>query len=173
MILLRHPSTDAPEGLCYGRTEVGLGPGAAAGIARALAATPRVRRVMASPARRCRALAVALAERDGVELVHDARLRELDFGAWEGRFWQDIPRAESDLWAADPWREAPPGGESFAALHRRVAAALDAAGAGAALVTHAGPIRAARMIRDGVTFAAAFAEPVPYATPLRLTRERA
>ncbi len=173
MILLRHPATNAAAGVCYGRSEVGLGSWAAAEVAGALAATPRVRRVVASPARRCRSLAAALAERDGLELDVDARLHELDFGAWEGRRWRDIPRAESDAWAADPWRVAPPGGETFAELHQRVAAALDDVEDSAALVTHAGPIRAARMILDGAAFEAVFAEPVPHATPLRLARERA
>ena len=173
MIFLRHPTTDAAAGLCYGRTEVGIGPAADAEIARALEATPRVVRVTASPARRCRALALALAERDGAPLAHDERLRELDFGLWEGRRWWDIPRAESDTWAADPWDRAPPGGERFADLHARVAAVLGEAGTDTALVTHAGPIRAARMILTGATFSDVFAEPVPHATPLRLARERA
>ena len=173
MILLRHPTPDAPAGLCYGRSDIGSGPGAAAEIARALDATPSVGRVIASPARRCRALAEALAWRDGVEMALDPRLHELDFGAWEGRRWWDIPRAESEPWTADPWRVAPPGGETFAALYRRVAAALDEAGEDAALVAHAGPIRAARMILAGETFEAVFAAPVPHATPLRLARERA
>lgn len=173
MILLRHPTPDAPPGLCYGRTDLAPGAGAAAEVARALALTPPVSRVVASPARRCRGLAEALAARDGAALTLDQRLLELDFGAWEGRRWADIARAESDPWAADPWRLAPPGGETFAALHARVAAVLAEAGAGVALVTHAGPIRAARMILTGATFTAVFAEPVPYATPLPLAAEAA
>ena len=173
MIFLRHPRTDAPPGLCYGRTELAPGPGAAAEVARALEMTPPVARVLASPARRCRGLAEALAARDGVGLALDDRLRELDFGAWEGRRWWDIPRTESDPWAADPWALAPPGGETFAALHARVAAVLAEAGPGCALVTHAGPIRAARMLLTGAGFEAVFAEAVPYAVPIRLTREAA
>lgn len=173
MIFLRHPKPEAPPGLCYGRRDLAPGPEAAAEIARALAETLPVGRVLASPARRCRGLAEALAGRDGVALEIDARLWELDFGAWEGRRWWDIPRAESDPWAEDPWAVAPPGGETFAALHARVAAALAEAASGTALVTHAGPIRAARMILTGAGFDAVFAEPVPHAVPIRLAREAA
>ena len=173
MIFLRHPTPACAAGLCYGRTDPGLGANAAAEIARALKATPRAGRVIASPAARCRELAEALAGRDGVALELDERLQELDFGRWEGMAWDDIPRAESDPWAADPWRRAPPGGESFAVLYARVAGALREAGPDAALVTHAGPIRAARMILTGATFEAVFAEPVPYATPLAMEWERA
>lgn len=173
MIFLRHPRPEAPPGLCYGRTDLAPGAGAQAEIAGALALTPPVARVVASPARRCRDLAEALAARDAVELCFDERLRELDFGAWEGRRWWDIPRRESDPWAADPWRLAPPGGESFAALYARVRAVLAELSPGTAIVSHAGPIRAARMVLTGSSFEAAFAEPVPHATPIRLTREAA
>lgn len=171
MILLRHPAPDIPPGLCYGRLDLAPGAGAGAAIARALAATPPVSRVVASPARRCRGLAEALAARDGAALLLDERLWELDFGTWEGRRWEQIPRAESDPWALDPWNRAPLGGETFAALHARVAAVLAEAGPGSALVTHAGPIRAARMILTGAGFAAVFAEPVPHAVPIRLAPE--
>lgn len=167
MIFLRHPRPDAPPGLCYGRMDIEAGPDCAAEIATALRTTPPIRRVLASPARRCRALAEALASRDGVALDLDERLWEMDFGAWEGARWDDIRRADSDAWAGDPWSLAPPGGETFAAVHRRVGEVLAAARPGAALVCHAGPIRAARMILTGLGFAEVFAEPVPYAHPLR------
>jgi alpha-ribazole phosphatase len=171
VILLRHPRPRVAPGTCYGRLEVPEGPEAAGEIAAALRATPPVRAVIASPAARCRRLAERLAARDAVPLRLDARLLELDFGAWEGRSWDAIPRAESDPWAADPRSVAPPGGETFAALHARVGAALAEAGRGAALVTHAGPIRAARMILSGVSFERAFAERVPHATPITLCAE--
>lgn len=168
MILLRHPRPRVAPGLCYGRLDVPAGPRAAAEIAAALRAAPTAARVVASPAARCRLLAERLAARDGAPLALDPRLGELDFGDWEGRRWDDIPRAESDPWAQDPMHVAPPGGERFADLLARVGAALEAAGPGAALVTHAGPIRAARMLLEGACFDAVFAAPVPYATPLVL-----
>jgi alpha-ribazole phosphatase len=166
VIFLRHPRPEVPAGICYGRTDLAEGPEAAAEIAAALAVAPPVTRVVASPARRCRGLAEALAARDGVGLELDERLWEMDFGAWEGLRWDAIRRADSDPWAADPWTVAPPGGETFAAVHARVAAVLVEAGRGTALVCHAGPIRAARMILTGASFTAVVAEPVPYAVPL-------
>lgn len=171
MIFLRHPRVDAAPGLCYGRLDVVAGPGEAAEIARALGITPEGRRVVASPARRCRGLAEALAARDGVALELDARLGELDFGAWEGRRWDDIDRRESDPWAANPVAVAPPGGETFAALMERVGAALGELGPGDLVVAHAGPIRAARMILEGASFAEVFAAPVPHAEPVRIGEE--
>jgi len=165
MIFLRHPKPQAPAGLCYGRTEIDIGPEGEADIARALRQTQRVTRVVASPALRCRKLARELAARDGVALRFDARLREMDFGDWEGMRWDEIRRTDSDPWAEDPWNVAPPGGETFAAVHARVASAIRDIGPGnTAMVCHAGPIRAARMIFTGASFDDVFAEPVPYAS---------
>ena len=173
MILLRHPAAAVAPGTCYGRLDLAPGPEAAAEIARALALLPPVAALRTGPARRCRALASRIAARDGVAEIVDDRLQELDFGAWEGRGWDAIDRAESDPWAADPWTVAPPGGETFAQLSARVAAALADAPPGAAIVTHAGVIRAARMILAGESFAAVFAAPVPHCMPIRLSRRAA
>lgn len=172
MIFLRHPRPDVPAGTCYGRMDIGIGPEGEADILRALAETQKLERIIASPALRCRALAEALAVRDGAELSFDPRLWEMDFGAWEGMQWDTIRRSDSDPWAADPWSVAPPGGEAFEAVHARVAEAIGEAAPGTVLVCHAGPIRAARMILTGAAFKAVFAAPVPYASPIRLSQIR-
>ncbi len=171
MIFLRHPRPEVQEGICYGQTDLVIGSEGEAQIALALKATPRIARVIASPARRCRRLAGALAARDGVGLVLDPRLWELDFGDWEGMRWEDIPRADRDPWTEDPWNIAPPGGETFTVIHARVAEVIAEVAPGTALVCHAGPIRMARIILTGAGFDEVCAEPVPYATPIRLIRE--
>lgn len=171
MIFLRHPRPEVPAGLCYGRMDVGIGADGAADIARAVAETPSLKRIIASPALRCRGLAEALAGRDGAVLSFDPRLWEMDFGDWEGLPWEVIRRGDSDPWAADPWTNAPPGGETFAAVHARVAEAIGEAGPGTGIICHAGPIRAVRMILTGADFKAVFAEPVPYATAIQFEQE--
>ena len=170
MIFLRHPKPDVAPGICYGRLDIQPGPGADAEIMSALGMLPRTRLVISSPATRCQVLAEAIAHRDRAQCKSDARLLELDFGRWEGCAWDEIDRTESDLWAADPWNVAPPGGETFAALHARVREALvDFSGEDdLVVVTHAGPIRAARMILAGADFATVFAEPVAHAWPIRI-----
>jgi alpha-ribazole phosphatase len=173
VIFLRHPAAAVAPGICYGRLDLAPGPRAEAEIARALALLPGVTALRSGPARRCRVLAERIAARDGVPVTVDARLQELDFGLWEGRGWHAIDRAESDPWAADPWRVAPPGGETFSALSGRVAAALADMPPGAAVVTHAGVIRAARMILASERFDAVFAAAVPHCTPISLCRSAA
>lgn len=135
--LIRHPRPLVEPGICYGRLDVaGESPELVA--ARLLSELPAGLPVYSSPLRRCR----ELAEHLRAEPVIDARLAEMDFGDWEGRAWDDIPRDQLDAWAADVAGYAPPGGESPAALQQRALAFV----AGlrvpeAVVVTHAGVIR--------------------------------
>ncbi len=137
-VLIRHPAVAAPPGTCYGRLDLPLDPAAAAVAGRLAAiATAYSGRVWTSPAARCRAIA-------GPRAQPDDRLRELDFGAWEGRPWDDVPRRELDRWAADVLHRAPPGGESGAALLARVAAFhadLLARAEDCLVVAHGGPLK--------------------------------
>ncbi|MEC9432672.1 MAG: histidine phosphatase family protein [Pseudomonadota bacterium] len=167
-LVMRHPPVASQPGLCYGRLDPGLGPGWETAADALLPGLADRGAVIASPAPRCLAPARRLASALDLPLSVDARFRELDFGAWEGRPWAEIPRAESDPWAEDPENRAPPGGETFAAMRARVADAwADAAAVPAPLIlTHAGAIRALRMALGGRGFADAFATPVPHLTPL-------
>ncbi|MEM7544315.1 MAG: histidine phosphatase family protein [Pseudomonadota bacterium] len=169
MIFYRHPTPDAAPGLCYGRWNIGLAKSAAAEITSACAAPPAFRYIVSSPSWRATQLAEALAAATGVSLETDERLMEMNFGRWEGEFWSDIDRDESDPWAEDPWTLAPPRGESYSMVHSRIGAVLLEAPPGGCFITHAGPIRAAMMIQHGLSFAEAFANPVPFATPIDLT----
>ncbi|OYT86786.1 MAG: hypothetical protein CFE46_15195 [Burkholderiales bacterium PBB6] len=162
LILVRHTRVALPAGTCYGQLDVPLQQPAEpsfeqvqAGVAQVLAhvlpGLPDGQRVapdrlLCSPLRRAAVLADALGATWALAAQADARWMELNFGEWEGRPWEDIPRAQSDPWAADFYRLAPPGGETYAALCARVAAAMDeqaAAGGCAVVVCHAGPMRVA------------------------------
>lgn len=143
-VLVRHTRPAVAEGTCYGRLDLDLAASAPADLCTALGGVPPVTRVYASPARRCRALAAALAARDGAPLVEDERLLEFDFGTWEGQPWAALERAAIDAWAADPWHYAPGGGETLAGVWARVEAfRRDLAGAAGrtAIVAHHGPLR--------------------------------
>lgn len=169
MIFYRHPTPDAQPGLCYGRLDIGLTDSARAEIAAAVASPPSMTRIISSPARRALTLANALSEASGAPVIADERLWEMNFGAWEGQLWSDIDRAESDPWAENPWDLSPPDGESYSMVHSRMGAVLLEAEPGDVFVAHAGPIRAARMILQGISFAEAFADPVPFAAPIEIT----
>lgn len=120
LYLIRHPKPDIDAGICYGRSDIGLADDPVACAAALRDRLPATAVVCTSPLRRCLELAQALSATP----VIDERLVEMDFGAWEMRRWDDIPRREIDAWAADPAGYAPPGGESPSALRARVRAFL-------------------------------------------------
>ena len=83
----------------------------------------------------------------GVCSTPDARLRELSFGAWEGKTWVEVAATDADAlaaWYGDPYKHAPTDGEMYADLETRVQAWLETLPkAGRVLAfTHGGPIRA-------------------------------
>ncbi|WP_156892541.1 alpha-ribazole phosphatase family protein [Salaquimonas pukyongi] len=174
MIFLRHPTPDIEPGICYGRTDLDIAEIGHTQVEQALQTTPKLSRIVASPARRCRKLALALAERDGLEPIFDERLWEMHMGEWEGIPWKEIDRALTEAWLNDPVNNPTPGGESFADLQTRVAEATaeldDHLALATAVVCHAGPIRATQMNWHGLTFHDAFSEAPPYAEPLRLLK---
>jgi alpha-ribazole phosphatase len=166
MIFYRHPQPDVQAGLCYGRLDVDVHPNAITSIRNACSNPPHFSSIVSSPAKRALALAEPLAATTRATLTTDAQWMEMDFGAWEGRLWSEIDRAESDPWASDPFHLSPPNGETFASVVQRVKSALAECLPNTAIIAHAGPIRAARMILTNMSFEAAFSEPVPFATPI-------
>jgi len=175
--LVRHGRPAGAEGLCYGRREVEVHADETRRVARylrgrlppeALETAP----IHSSPLARCSALARELIP--ARPAVISPQLVELDFGAWEGIAWDEVPRAELDAWAEDPWRYAPGGGESARTASLRFfswAERLQEGGHAAVIaVTHAGLIR--------VALAAGSADPsglslsIPYGSVHLLVAER-
>jgi alpha-ribazole phosphatase len=112
--------------------------------------TERFDVIYASDLMRAVETASIVAEPHGLEVRRDPRLREFDFGEWEGLTWDEIVATrphlrEHALTAASLY--APDGGETFAAVCERLQPFFDelrAAPVGhAAVVMHAGPLHAA------------------------------
>jgi probable phosphoglycerate mutase len=114
-----------------------------------------VEAVLASPLRRATATAQACADRLGLPVTVEPGLRELDFGTWEGRTHDEVAAgwpSHLGAWKRDE-TVAPPHGESFAAMTRRVLAARDRLldrlhGRTVLVVSHVGPIKA--LVRDAL-----------------------
>ena len=170
LYLIRHTRVGCPPGLCYGQLDVPL---AASFAKESQAIRDELARefpnglppVWSSPSRRCRALADVLGEPYRI----DARLMELNFGAWEGRSWAELDSPEARHWG-DHWQSAaPPGGESLPELLARLRAFLAEIETGdVLLITHAGPIRALHHLLLGEPLETAFRRPVGYGELLRL-----
>lgn len=170
LIFLRHPRPDVEPGICYGRLDLDIHQDGHAQIEAAVEKTPKVTRIVASPALRCRKLTLELASQNEVEPVFDERLWEMHMGDWEGLPWKEIPRELSETWLKDPFNLPCPGGESFAQVQTRVLDAVSGLGPETAIVCHAGPIRALQMAWQGLTFREAFASTPAFAEPMVLSR---
>ena len=122
--LLRHAEPLIAPGVCYGQLDVPADPSATlqAGMRFASAMPPNAT-MRHSPLQRCDQLAQA-AQAPNTFLIEDARLKEMDFGAWEGQSWNDIGRAAVDAWSHNLYTHAPGNGESLAAMLQRVRTAL-------------------------------------------------
>jgi alpha-ribazole phosphatase len=149
LLLLRHGEVDG--GRClFGQTDVPL---TAHGWGQMQAAADGAGPwdgVVSSPLSRCADFAAAVARERDLPVIFDTRLREIDFGEWEGapiaELMQRSDGALSRFWQ-DPERHPPPGGEHLAAFCSRVGDAWDAlvespVGERVLIVTHGGVIRA-------------------------------
>lgn len=154
-VLLRHgetPLTPEKRFSGSGGTDPGLsdiGHRQAELVAASLAARGTIQAIVTSPLKRCRETADAVAARLGLDVRVDEGLRETDFGAWEGLTFAEVrDRYPDDLdaWLASSKTAPTGGGESFAAVARRVALSRDKliaryAGRTVLLVTHVTPIK--------------------------------
>ncbi len=136
-------------------------------------------RIIASPLVRCSAFADELGGRLGIPVSREERLRELGFGAWEGRdpaeLYREDPRAVEGFWA-DPTANPPPDGEPFDRFRERVTGALAEIAAShrgehLLLVIHGGVIRMLVAHVLGMPDANLFRIEVPYAAASRIQVE--
>jgi alpha-ribazole phosphatase len=152
--LVRHAQVLLAPGTCYGALDVAADSEGTRQCALALAEVlPQGAAALTSPLQRCEQLAQALLGlRPDLTLQTDARLQEMNFGAWEGQRWGDIARSEFDAWMADFADHAVGGhGETVSDVMARVAQAFDElpAGPNTVWITHAGIIRAAQLLAGG------------------------
>ena len=155
LYLVRHAQPMIAPGVCYGALDVPADLAATHQAAQALARTlPQAARVMTSPLQRCELLAHVLQGlRPDLAYKNDERLAEMNFGSFEGRRWDSIPQDAYSAWTARFWLHRFGGVESVADVMARVASAWDeavACGKPQVWVTHAGVIRAASLLAQGV-----------------------
>jgi len=174
-LLLRHGEPVASaRGRCYGKLDVALSESGRAQVAAAIPLWARLAPslILVSPRTRTRESATILAQRLGVEILVDERLREIDFGELEGRTYDEVAAADPVLY--ERWMSAPtavrfPGGESWPDVLARVTEAMvhhrrDRPGATLGLVVHGGTVRAALSHALAVPDGSIFRLDVAYAT---------
>jgi alpha-ribazole phosphatase len=148
--LVRHGEVDAPAGVFLGKTDAGLcaeGREHGGWLADRLLNMP-VDRCFCSPLLRAQQTASYIAEHKGLSIeTHDA-LREIHFGRWEGRLFDEIeadePREVQD-WCLNPLSFTFPQGDSVHLFMDRVKTFFhwirQEEGENLLLVTHGGVIR--------------------------------
>jgi alpha-ribazole phosphatase len=154
LTLVRHTSLAIAPSICYGQSDVDVSVNFDVehqNLQKKLA-NLSFDAIYASPLKRCHKLAEALCAEASLGFTNndiqlDERLKELHFGDWEMRPWDEIPRELFDIWANDYANLAPPNGETFSQLHARAKSFVadvssHSQGENVLIVTHGGFIRA-------------------------------
>jgi len=150
--IARHAKPLIELGICYGAldvaADVALTQAAASALAQAL---PEGVVVRVSPLKRCVQLAESLQVlRPELVFTLDERLREMDFGSWEGVPWADIPKEAVDAWTADFAHHRFGGKESANEVLARVGSAWDdVQGTSTLWIAHSGVAQSAVLLQQG------------------------
>lgn len=152
LTFVRHTSVDVERGTCYGQSDVPLKPSfpeEAEEVRRKLEGK-QFDKVYTSPLSRCTMLASFCGYPDA---IHDDRLKELNFGDWEMKKFDEIKDPRLQEWFDDYFNVAPTGGESFAEQQTRLRdfiADLKQTGMGSILIFAHGGIQLQAMTIAGI-----------------------
>lgn len=180
LYLVRHTETKHVAGKCVGQSDVPLSEKGVADVVKiaSFVRTLAPNRVISSDLERCARLAEAIASQLSVCVEFDGSWREMRFGKWENKTWDDIRAQDEDIfeeWTRDFVRTAAPDGESFADLQTRVERALEKLktreNETVVVVTHAGPMRAALASAMGLPLDRAFSIHLNYGAIARLASD--
>jgi broad specificity phosphatase PhoE len=165
--LIRHGASSAPPGLAVGSGDPPLsdvGREQSLQLAASMADRP-LTRVLSSDRRRALSTARLVAAPHGLDVEATAALREIDFGAWEGRalgdLWSEEPES-ARAWESDIRLTPPSFGESLDALQMRVVSFWDSfrplpRDGEIAVVGHHGSLAVLRSLITGERIGDAFA----------------
>ncbi|MCD7935300.1 MAG: alpha-ribazole phosphatase [Tannerellaceae bacterium] len=169
---IRHTAVDVPPGYMYGQTDVGLKETfeeEAEKVKEMLSSlTPDA--VYTSPLSRCTRLCRYCGY---TAAIPDDRLKELNFGEWEMRSFQELSGdSRCEQWFADWLHFRLPGGESFTDQYNRVCAFMEQirnSRAGQVIVfAHGGVITCARVYAQEYAMEAAFSHIPAYGEVVKL-----
>ncbi len=152
LLLVRHGQTAwNADDRFMGQTDIGLSPAGeqqAARVALRPAREPIDAAYASTLERAGRTAEIALDGR-GIPVTRDSAWSEASYGEWEGFSWADVIARDPDLVArrrADLANTAPPGGETFGQLQRRLIDGMGRLlkghdGSTVLIVAHGGPLR--------------------------------
>jgi alpha-ribazole phosphatase len=145
--LIRHPKTEAPDGVCYGNSDVLPGEEAlndAVEKVKGKINDTKLDICYSSPLFRCRLLAERLIQPKKVKV--EELLREIDFASWEMKPWNEIPQKQQKEWGDDFVNCKIHGGENFFDVQKRIVESweqvIQTTDKEILVVSHAGLLRA-------------------------------
>lgn len=145
LYLVRHTNVAIGPGICYGQSDIDVADTfdeESRQVRSKLPVSAEDAVFYSSPMKRCHRLAVKLAPK---KVYFDERLKELDFGEWELKKWDEIKATELQKWMDDFVHVPCPGGESYMELSERVLQwreeLIGQPHESVVVITHAGVIR--------------------------------
>lgn len=142
--LIRHTTPDIAQGVCYGQTDLDVVSTFEKEYERIVSQVSNkpFDTVYSSPLQRCN----KLAQKFSTDITYDDRLKEMSFGDWEMKKWEEVEQDGLKNWMNDFVTQPPPNGESFNMLRDRVVdfwdeLTSDDSDANQAIFTHGGVIR--------------------------------
>jgi alpha-ribazole phosphatase len=178
VLLIRHAEPEGAVGRCIGWSNLSLSRKGReqAQLLAARWSTAAPDSIWSSNLSRTRDSATPLASRFRIPLQIDPRLRELDFGAWDGRLWSEIHERDGtrlQRWSDDFVERETPRGESFARLAERACAWLEqmlqSSQTQIVCFTHAGVIRALDCFARGAPLKSAFELQLDYLAAVEIS----
>ena len=172
--LVRHTETVCEKGICYGQSNVGIREPYDVVFESILSQLPQEATLYSSPLQRCLILAKHISENTKIDsITEDSRLMEMNFGDWELKSWNDIPREVLDPWMEDFVTVNVPNGESFVDLDNRVREFLNDELAKKhtkpiIIVAHSGVIRSVLCKINNLPLQEAFKEPLDYGAVIKI-----
>lgn len=118
--LVRHTETICEKGVCYGQSDVDIAEPFEEIFKRIISELPCEAVIFTSPLKRCAILAKHIQKNNNaISYQEDDRLKEMNFGDWELKNWDDISPEELNPWMEDFVNIRASNGESFTELHER------------------------------------------------------
>ncbi|MBZ4037711.1 alpha-ribazole phosphatase [Flavobacterium sp. 17A] len=171
--LVRHTETICEKGICYGQSDVNIAEPFDAVFNKIISQLPAEAVIFSSPLKRCVLLAKHIQKNINViSYNEDDRLKEMNFGDWELKNWNEIPPEELNPWMEDFVNIKVSNGESFIELHERVVAFLQDKiqniNQPIVIVAHAGIIRSILCHYSSLPLKDAFENKVDFGEVIRI-----
>lgn len=168
LTIIRHTSVDVVKGTIYGQTDVPVKETflEEAELVKSKLKESEYDTIFSSPLTRCKLLTEFLFK--GREVVFDEHLKELFFGDWEGKNWNDIEQTDVAQNWFKSWQTMPvPGGESNLILQERVIQWYEGVrekyeNKKVVAICHGGPIKVLLAHIKGISIEEQFAQAITY-----------